>query len=81
MGDDREKEMRERIQYLFKNQGKKVNSVAIDKKEQRTLNRQINEETTISSKTIFRVLELFPECSINWLLTGKRSMEKASASG
>jgi hypothetical protein len=72
--EKKENELRERIQKLLKDNKKTVNSIAKNKKEQRTLSRQINEKTTISSKTIFKIIEEFPNCSIEWLLTGSENM-------
>jgi hypothetical protein len=76
MVNNKENDLRKRIQQLLKECGKTINSIATDKSEQRTLNRQINEDTTISSNTIYRLIDVFPDCSLEWLLTGNGEMIK-----
>lgn len=41
---------------------------------QKTLNNQINDTTTLSVSTILLILEAFPEVSAEWILRGKGKM-------
>lgn len=54
-----------------------VNSISQNTTEQRRLNRQINEDATITSETISSILEVYPQLDANWLLTGKGEMYKS----
>lgn len=42
---------------------------------QKTLNNQINDTTTLSVSTILLILEAFPDVSAEWLLRGKGEMK------
>jgi len=53
-----------------------VNSISQSTAEQRRLNRQINEDSTITVETISSIMEIFPELDANWLITGKGDMYK-----
>jgi hypothetical protein len=74
MENKKEKELRERIQFLLKKKCKTVNSIASNEAEQRKLNRQINENTTISSETIYKIIDCFPGVNLEWLLLGNKNI-------
>lgn len=53
-----------------------VNSISNGTAEQRRLNRQINEDATITFETISSIIENFPDLDANWLITGQGEMYK-----
>jgi hypothetical protein len=73
--EKREIELRKRINILLDRKGKTINSIAADPTEQRKLNRHIKEGKTISSGTILKLFDYFPQLNAEWLLKGKGGME------
>ena len=72
-----EKDVRERMQLILKefksNCTKLANMFDVN---QKTLNSQINQSTSISLSTILLILEAFPTVSAEWLLRGSGEMTK-----
>lgn len=70
-----EKQVKLRIRQALSEVG--TNPTQLSKRfgvNQKTLNSQINGETTLSASTILLVLEAIPDLSAEWLLRGTGSM-------
>lgn len=70
------KEIRQRVKEILILNKVTVNSISHSTTEQRRLNRQINEDATITFETISSILETFPNIDANWLITGQGEMYK-----
>lgn len=66
--------VRDRIRFLLNQKKVEVHQIAEDNKSRVRMNRQINENTELSCKTIETILAKFPDISAEWLLRGESSM-------
>lgn len=73
-----EDNIRERIKIVITSYNKSINSISVNKTEQRRFNRQINEGANITIETITSILDYFPDVSSEWLLKGDGNMFKKS---
>lgn len=70
--------IRKRINDLLDEMGLTPNSISRNSTEQRKLNRQFNEEKTLTVDALSRVLDRIPDASAEWLLRGEGDMLKNS---
>lgn len=76
-----ENDIRRRLKDILILNKVTVNSISQSTAEQRRLNRQINEDATITFETISSIIETFPDIDANWLITGKGDMYKNNIAG
>lgn len=70
-----EEDVKQRIRDVLKEYSASVTQIANQfNVNQKTLNNQINDTTTLSASTILLILEAFPEVSAEWLLRGRGGM-------
>jgi hypothetical protein len=81
MNNNTENKIRERIKLILEEKGRSINSISKNQNEQRNLNRQINEGTTISSVTISKIKSTFQDVNLEWIFTGKGEMLKSEEGG
>lgn len=73
-----EKLLKERLQFLLRDRGIKVSSLADTESERVMIGRQINRsDTIVSYRTIVKFLNQLPDVDANWLVMGEGSMLKA----
>ena len=66
--------IRERFKLVLSHYGISLSSIAVDSAMQTRLSRQVNAGAAITYNTIYRLLEVFPDVSAEWLLRGKGEM-------
>lgn len=66
--------IRERFKSVLSHYGIALSSIAVDSAMQTRLSRQVNAGAAITYDTIYRLLEVFPDVSAEWLLRGKGEM-------
>lgn len=67
-----EKSIKSRVAYLLNLKKMSVNSASrLFKIPQRTLNRQVNEDSRVGVELVYTLLDQFPEVSPRWLLFGE----------
>lgn len=66
--------IRERFKSVLSHYGISLSSIASDPAMQTRLSRQINAGAAITYDTIYRLLDVFPDVSAEWLLRGKGQM-------
>lgn len=70
-----EEDVKSRIREVLKEYSASVTQIANQfNVNQKTLNNQINDTTTLSTSTILLILEAYPDVSAEWLLRGKGKM-------
>lgn len=70
-----EKDLKERVRILLQRYNLNPSKLAEKYQlNQKTLNNQINSDTTMSANTILLVLDAIPDVSAEWLLRGTGSM-------
>lgn len=66
--------IRERFKSVLSHYGVALSSIAVDSAMQTRLSRQVNAGAAITYDTIYRLLEVFPDVSAEWLLRGNGQM-------
>jgi hypothetical protein len=67
--------IKDRIKKIFELKNETINSFS--KKcdlNQRTINRHVNEETTVGYDIIYAIASVYPDISMHWLITGDGDM-------
>lgn len=72
-----EKGIKERIRYVLASHNKSISSIADDENERIALCRQIKrDETSISVKTVYKLLYALHDVDANWVILGEGQMRK-----
>lgn len=76
-----EDSVKQRLRGFLKEQNMSINQISLNANyPQSTLNKQINEETSMSLSTSLVLLDLFSELSAEWLLRGEGNMLRIATS-
>ena len=78
MVTDEQKMLKLRIRHLLDTMKTSIRTLADTESERVMLGRQINgEDTIVSFQTIYKLLNMFPSVSADWLVMGEGGMYKA----
>lgn len=78
MVTNEEKLLKERLRFLLKEKKVSIKSITDTESERVMLGRQINgDDTIVSYRTIYKVLDMFQNIDANWLVMGEGTMYKS----
>lgn len=73
----KQSDIKERLKAVISEKGHTINSFSKETGfSQRTLSRQINEDTSVGYDVISLIVSKYPDISLNWLITGNGTMKQ-----